>query len=74
MSHCKIENLVLVLYIQKNFNTTSKTVYIYVFFFFSVLTVVKIDHFSVRGNYNKNSICVRPIVSILDGCVKQSET
>ena len=31
MSHCKFEHLVLVLYIQKNFNTISKTVYIYVF-------------------------------------------
>ena len=75
MSHCKIEHLVLVLYIQKNFKTTSKTLYIYVFcLFFSELIVVKIDHVSVRGNYNRNSICVRPTVSILDGCVKQSET
>ena len=32
MSHCKIEHLILVLYIQKNFSTTSKTVYMYVFF------------------------------------------
>ena len=33
MSHCKIEHLILVLYIQKNFSTASKTVYMYVFFF-----------------------------------------
>ena len=31
MSHCKIEHLLLVFYIQKNFTTASKTVYIYVF-------------------------------------------
>ena len=75
MSHCKIEHLVLVLYIQKNFTTTSKTVNIYVFcLFFSELIVVKIDHLSVLGNYNRNSTCVRPTVAILDGCVKQSKT
>ena len=33
MSHCKIERLLLVFDIQKNFTTTSNTVYIYVFFF-----------------------------------------
>ena len=49
MSHCKIEHSVLVLYIKKNFNTTSKTVYIYVFFL-SELIVIKINHVSVRGN------------------------
>ena len=38
MSHCKIKHSLLILYIQKNFNTTSKTVYIYVFslFFFRI--------------------------------------
>ena len=36
MSHCKIEHLILVLYIQKNFRTTSKTVYMYVDFFFRI--------------------------------------
>ena len=34
MSHCKIEHSLLALYIQKNFNTTSNTVYIYVFCLF----------------------------------------
>ena len=39
----------------KNFNTTSKTAYIYVFgLFFSELIVVKIDHIYVRGNCNRN--------------------
>ena len=57
MSHCKIEHLLLVLYIQKNFTTTSKTVYIYVVcLFLSELIVVKINHVSVLGNYNRNSI------------------
>ena len=57
MSHCKIEHLLLVLYIQKNFTTTSKTVYIYAFcLFLSKLVVVKIDHVSVLGNYNRNSV------------------
>ena len=56
MSHCKIESLLLVLYIQKNFTTASKTVYIYVFCsFLSELIVVKIDHISVLGTYNINS-------------------
>ena len=56
MSHYKTEHLLLVLYIQKNFTTTSKTVYIYVFcLFLSELIVVKIDHVSVLGNYNRNS-------------------
>ena len=64
----------MVLYIQKNFNTTSKTVYIHVFCsFLAELIVVKIDHFDVRGNYNRNSISVRPTVSILAGCVKPSQ-
>ena len=45
MSRCKIEHSLLVLYIQKNFSTTSKTVYMYVFcLFFSELIVVKIYH------------------------------
>ena len=45
ISHYKIEHSLLVVYIQKNFNTTSKTVYIYVFSLcFSKLIVVKIDH------------------------------
>ena len=76
MSHCKIEQSLLVLYIQQNFNTTSKTVYIYVFLcvFFQKYIVVKIDHVYVRGNYNRNSICVRPTASILACCVKLSET
>ena len=75
MSHCKSEHSLLVLYIQKNFSTTSKTVYIYLcFLFFSESKVVKIDHVYVQGNYNRNSIWVRPAVSILAGCVKQSET
>ena len=75
MSHCKIEHSLLVLNIQKNFNTTSKTAYIYVFcLFFSESIIVKIDHVYERGNYNRNSIWVRPTVSILAGCVKQSET
>ena len=66
---------VLMQYIKKNFNTTSKTVYIYVFcLFFLELMVVKIDHVSVLGNYNRNSIWVRRTASILAGCVKQSET
>ena len=34
MGHCKIEHSLLVLYIQKNFTITSKTIYIYVFCFF----------------------------------------
>ena len=34
MSHCKIEHSLLVLYIQENFNTNSKTVYIYLFIYF----------------------------------------
>ena len=34
LSHCKIEHSLLVLYIQKNFSTTSKTVHIYVFCLF----------------------------------------
>ena len=54
MSHSKIEHLLLVLNIQKNFSTTPKTVYIYVVFF--ELIVVKIDHIYVRENYKKNSI------------------
>ena len=60
MSHCKIEHSLLILYIQKNFNITSKTVYIYIFslFFFSELIVVKIDYVYVRGNCNLNSIRV----------------
>ena len=75
MSNCKIEHLFLVLYIQKNFTTTSTTVSIYVFcLFLSELIVVKIDHVSVLGNYIRNSILVGPTVSILGGCVKQSET
>ena len=75
MSHCKIEHLLLVLYNQKNFSTISKTVYIYVFcLFFSESIVVKIDHVYLRGNYNRNFILVRLTVSILAGCVKQSET
>ena len=46
MSHCKTEHLVLVLYVQKNFTATSKTVYIYVFsLFLSELTVVKMITF-----------------------------
>ena len=36
--------------------------------------MVKIDHIYVWENYNKNSIWVRPTVSILAGCVKPSET
>ena len=54
MSHCKIERLFLVFYIKKKFSTTSKTVYIYVFF--SELIAVKIDRVYVRRNYNRNSI------------------
>ena len=54
------------LYIQKNFTTISKTVCNYAFcLFLSELIEVKIDHVSVQGNYNRNSICVRPTVSIL---------
>ena len=57
MSHCKIEHSLSVLYIQKNFSTISKSVYIYVFAcFFSESIVVKIDHAYVRRNYNRNSI------------------
>ena len=57
MSHYKIEHSLLILYIQKNFNTTSKTVYIYVFsLFFSELIVVNIDYVYVRENCNRNSI------------------
>ena len=42
---------------KKKFTTTSKTVYIYVFcLFLAELIVVKIDHVSVLGNYNKHSI------------------
>ena len=56
MSHCKIEHLLLVLYIQKNSTTTSKTVYIYIFcLFLSELIEVKIDHVSVLGKYNRKS-------------------
>ena len=56
MSYYKIEHSLLILYIQKNFNT-SKTVYIYVFsMFFSELIVVNIDHVYVRENCNRNSI------------------
>ena len=45
ISHSKIKHSLLVLNIQKNFSTTPKTVYIYVFcLFFSKLIVVKIDH------------------------------
>ena len=38
MSYCKIEHSLLVLYIQKNFSTTSETVYVYAFclFFFRI--------------------------------------
>ena len=55
--HCKIEHSLLVLYIQKNFSTSSKTVRMYVFcLFFSELIVVKIDHVFELGNYNRNSI------------------
>ena len=62
---CKSEHSLLVLYIQKNFSTISKTLCIYVFcLFFSESIVVKIDHVYVRGNYNRNSICVKPSVSI----------
>ena len=43
-------------------------------FFLSELIVVKIGHVSVLGNYNRNSIWVRPTVPILTGGVKQSET
>ena len=69
MSHCKLEHLVLVSYIQKNFNTTSKTVCIYVFcLFLSELIVVNFDHVYEWGNYNRNSIGVRPTVAILAGC------
>ena len=75
MSHCKIEHLLLVLYVQKNFTTTSKAVYIYAFgLFVSELIVVKIDHVSVLPNYNRNSIGVRSTVSILAVCAKQRET
>ena len=58
MNHYKIEHLLLVLYVQKKIRTTSKTAYMFVFclFFFSELIVVKIDHVSELGNYNRNSI------------------
>ena len=58
MSHCKIEHSLLILYIQKNFSKTFRTVYMYVFsfFFFSELIVVNIDHVCVGGNCNRNSI------------------
>ena len=74
MSHGKIDYLLFVLSIQKNFTKTFKTVYIYVFcLFLSELIVIKIDHFSVLGNYNRNFIWVRPTVSILASCAKQNE-
>ena len=54
MSHCKIEHLLLVLYMQKNFPTTSKTVYIYVVcLFLSKLIVLKIDYVSVLETTTK---------------------
>ena len=63
---CKIELLLLVFSIQKKFNTNSKTVYTYVFcLFHSEWTVVKIDHDSVLGKYNRNSIWARSIVLYL---------
>ena len=43
-------------------------------FFFSELTLVKIDLVYELGNYNRNFIWVRPTVSILAGCVKKIET
>ena len=57
MSHCKIEHLLLVLYIQKTSIQLLK-LFTFMFFvcFFSELIVVKIDHVYVRGNYNRNSI------------------
>ena len=63
-------HLVLVLYIQKNY----KTVYIYVFGLFFSEIVVKIDQVFMLGNYIRISVCVRPTVSILAGCVILSET
>ena len=74
MGYCKIEHLLLVLCIEKNFITIFKAVYIYVFcLFLSRLIVVKIDLVSVLGNNSRKFIWVRPIVSILAGCIKQSE-
>ena len=48
MSYCKIEHSLLVLYNRKNFSTTSKTVYMYVFLFvfFSELIVVNHSYLS----------------------------
>ena len=76
MSHCKIEHSLLVFYNQKNLSTTSKTVYknVFLFFCFSELIVVKFYLVYELGNYNRNSIWVRPTVSILASCVRQIET
>ena len=75
-SHCKIEHLLLVQYIQKKNSLQLLKLFTFMFFglFLSELIVVKIDHVSVLPNYNRNSIWVRPTVSILAGCVKQRET
>ena len=74
MSHCKIEHQLLILYIQKNFTTTSKNVYIYVFYlFFLELILVKIDRVSALGNCNRNSIGVRPTVSNLAAWLCKTE-
>ena len=56
MSHCKIVHAGLVLYIQKNFASTFKTVYIYVFCLFVLKIAAKIDHVFVLGVYIRNLI------------------
>ena len=61
MSHSKIVHLILVIYIQQNFTSTSKTVHIYVFCLFVSEIVVKIYHVFILGKYVRNFVRVRPI-------------